>query len=92
MTMTTDHSRIAYSELRRLAGLRAVIRSLADIPAETMAAFARVRNAHETQAQLRRLPDEALRDLDMSCEEISGLRAYQPDLPFFMQMRDGDRS
>lgn len=45
----------------------------------------KVNRAHSQQLELANVPEHVLRDIGLSREEVAGVSAFQPDLPFFMQ-------
>ena len=47
--------------------------------------FARVETAMAGQSGLSAIRPETLRDTGLPAEELTGVRAHDPDLPFFLQ-------
>ena len=54
-------------------------------------AFARTETAQAHARALASLPSDILRDTGLTPEEATGISAFQPDLPFFLQRGFGQR-
>lgn len=55
------------------------------------ASVAQVDRAHSSRCELACLPDDIQRDTGLTPEEATGIRTFQPALPFFMQSGFGGK-
>lgn len=55
------------------------------------ASVARVNTAHARRCDLASLPQDVLKDTGLPPEAATGISGHQPDLPFFMQNRFGQK-